>query len=134
MEESKEKCIGKIIHSLIPIEWMRYNMYIEADRYRNIPMLVFRVEESCPEDLLEKLKNCVEAFQGTVKWKLFKDPLSRKGNYLLTVSELENMRKKYQENRNLYNEKEYLGVEAFKTYCECAIQDIPFLAEYIKKM
>ena len=38
MEENKEKCIGKLIHSRIPIEWMRYNMYIEDDRYRNIPM------------------------------------------------------------------------------------------------
>ena len=24
-------------------------MYIEDDRYRNIPMLVFRLQESCPE-------------------------------------------------------------------------------------
>ena len=45
MEENKEKCIGKLIHSRIPIEWMRYNMYIEDDRYRNIPMLVFRVHD-----------------------------------------------------------------------------------------
>lgn len=34
--------------------------------------------------------------------------------------------------KNLYNEKEYFGIEVFKTYCECAIEDIPFLAEYIK--
>lgn len=58
--QNKGKCIGKLIHNRIPIEWMRYNMYIKDDRYRNIPMLVFRVQDSCPENLIDNLKECVD--------------------------------------------------------------------------
>ena len=59
MEENKEKCIGKLIHSRIPIEWMRYNMYIGDDRYRNIPMLVFRVQDSCPENIIRHMPQSI---------------------------------------------------------------------------
>lgn len=56
MSQYEETLVGKIIHEKIPIEWMRYNMYIEDDKYRNIPMLVFRVQDSCPNSMIEELK------------------------------------------------------------------------------
>lgn len=58
--QNKEKCIGKLIHSRVPIEWMRYNMCIEDGRYRNIPMLVFRVQDSCPENIPMLAKHIAE--------------------------------------------------------------------------
>lgn len=36
---NNETCIGKIVYSKLPIEWMRYNMYTEENKYRSIPML-----------------------------------------------------------------------------------------------
>lgn len=128
---NNEKCIGKILHSKLPIEWMRFNMYIETDKYRNIPMLVFRIQESCPENLIDNLKNSVDNFEGSVNWKVFKDPLSRNGNYLLTVSELEDLHRKCYAGQVQYNQKDYFGVEYFKKYCDDAIQDIPMLAKHI---
>ena len=79
--ENQEKCIGRLIHSRIPIEWMRYNMYIEDDRYRNIPMLVFRVQDSCPSNIIDSLKECCEGrvqynqrdFFGAEKYKEYCD-------------------------------------------------------------
>lgn len=131
MEENKEKCIGRIIHNRIPIEWMRFDMYIESDIYRNIPMLVFRVESYCPENLLDSLKKCVEKFHGMANWKLFKDPLSRRGNYILTISELEELHRKCCLGQIQYNQKNYFGMENYKKYCEYAVEDIPMLAKYI---
>lgn len=128
---NNETCVGEILHSKLPIEWMRYNMYIEEDKYRNIPMLVFRVQESCPKNLMEKLKNSIDNFKGTVNWKMFKHPLSRKGNYLITIAELENLYREYYVGQVPYNQKDYFGIENYERYCECAIQDIPMLAKHI---
>ena len=133
MEENKEKCIGKLIHSRIPIEWMRYNMYIEDDRYRNIPMLVFRVQDSCPENIIDSLKKCVDAFKGNLNWKMFKDPLSRKGNYLITISELEVLHRECCAGRVQYNQIDFWGAEKYKKYCDDAIQDIPMLEKHIEE-
>ena len=133
MEENKEKCIGKLIHSRIPIEWMRYNMYIEDDRYRKIPMLVFRVQDSCPENVIDSLKKCVDAFKGNLNWKMFKDPLSRKGNYLITISELEVLHRECCAGRVQYNQIDFWGAEKYKKYCDDAIQDIPMLEKHIEE-
>lgn len=128
---TNSKCVAMIIQNKIPIEWMKFNMYIEEDIYRNIPMLVFRVDEICPENLIEKLKGCVEHFSGILDWKIFKDPLSRRGNYLLTISELEIMHEAYNKGEIEYDQKKYFGIEKYKKYCECAIKDIPLLAKHI---
>ena len=133
MEENKEKCIGKLIHSRIPIEWMRYNMYIEDDRYRNIPMLVFRVQDSCPENIIDSLRKWVDAFKGNLNWKMFKDPLSRKGNYLITISELEVLHRECCAGRVQYNQIDFWGAEKYKKYCDDAIQDIPMLEKHIEE-
>lgn len=131
--KNNETCIGIILHSKFPIEWMRYNMYIESDKYRNIPMLVFRLQEPCPENLINNLKMCVESFEGNANWKVFKDPLSGKGNYLLTISELEDLHKTCCEGQVQYNQMDFFGIEKYKSYCDCAIHDIPMLEKHIIK-
>lgn len=131
MKESNENCIGRLIDSIFPIEWMRYSMYFDEDRYRNIPMLAFRIQDSCPTKAMESLKKCVEEFDGNLNWKLFKDPLSKKGNYLLTISELEILHKECYAGRVKYNQKVFFGSEKYIKYCDEAIQDIPKLAKHI---
>lgn len=96
-------------------------------------MLVFRIGKTCSKELIEKLERCVENFHGKIDWKLFRDPLSRKGNYLLTISALEVMHKECCVDQNKYNQKIYFGIDKFKKYCEDAVDDIPLLAEYIEK-
>ena len=132
MEESNEKLIGKLIKSYILIEWIRFNMYFEDDVYRNIPMLVFRVQDSCSSDLIDTLKMCVDTFKGKMHWKMFKDPLSRKGNYLITISELESLHNEYYAGKIQYSQVDFFGEENFKRYCDDAVQDIPELARHIE--
>ena len=129
--DRNETCIGKIIYSKLPIEWMRYNMYIEDDRYRNIPMLVFRLQESCPENLVDTLKECVDNFKGKISWKVFRNPMTRKANYLLSISGLEDLYMQSYLEQIQYNQIEYFGTERYKKLCDDAILDIPMLAKHI---
>lgn len=133
MEKNQEKIIGKIVHNILSIEWMRYNMFSTNDIYRNVPMLVFRLEESAPMENLKKLESCVRNFKGEKRWQLFQDPLSKKGNYLLTISIIKDIRVECYKKNIIYNEKEYLGDENYKICCRQAVQDIPLLAEHIIK-
>lgn len=107
MNQDKEKVIGKIIHDRLPVEWMRYNMFSSNNMYKNIPILVFRLKESNKDGQMKKLEVCVESFEGKNTWKVFKDPLSRKENYLLTFAQMENFRKECYEKNVVYNEQEY---------------------------
>lgn len=133
MNQDEEKVIGKIIHERLPVEWMRYNMFSTNNIYKNIPILVFRLNGSDMNEQMKKLEVCVESFEGKNTWKVFKDPLSRKGNYLLTLAHMENFRKECYEKNIVYNEWEYFGNDKYKMYCEQAIQDIPILAKHIEK-
>lgn len=128
-----EVCIAEILRKEIPIEWMRFEMFHTEDIYRNIPMLVFRLDESCVPRSIENLKKNVEDFNGKVKWKVFKDVLSRRGNYLLTISIMEEMHNEFVGKEENYNQKQYFGEEKFKLYCEQAVEDIPLLAKHIEK-
>ena len=133
MYQNEEIIIGKIISERFSIEWMRYNMFISNNIYQSIPMLVFRLnDEKDMEEQIIKLKTCVESFEGKNLWTVFKDPLSRRGNYILTLKSIENIREECKKKGSIYNIKEYLGMEKFKLCCEEAIQDIPFLAEHIQ--
>lgn len=133
MERSGEMIIGEIIHNRLPVEWMRFNMFQADNIYRNIPILVFRLKETAMDEQVKKLENSVESFKGNMTWKVFKDPLSRKGNYLLTLAVMEGMRKECYEKGIYYNEKEYLGNSRYRLYCEQSVSDIPLLAKHIKE-
>lgn len=129
MDKSYETAIGKKICSILSIEWIRFNMFNLNNIYYNIPMLVFRLNYQ--DENMEKLKECIDAFEGNEKWNIFIDPFSRKGNHILSI---EIVREIYQEGYGkgiLYNEKEYLGEKRYEVYCERAIQDIPLLLECI---
>ena len=106
-------------------------MYIEDDRYRNIPMLVFRIQASFPENLIDTLKACIDNFEGRVSWKVFKTPMKRKANYLLSISELEDFYLQSYLEQNQCNQADYFGTERYKQLCDDAILDIPMLAKHI---
>lgn len=131
MGQKEEKIIAKIIKSNLPIEWIKYNMFSSNNIYKNIPLLVFRLGVTNQDTKIEKLEKCVSEFVGKNTWKVFKDPLSRNGNYLLTISVVEDIRKECKNSRIIYDEQAYLGEKKYKLCCEWAIQDIPILAKYI---
>lgn len=49
-------------------------------------MLVFRINDSNTNEQIRNLENCVACFRGRSLWELFRDPLSRRGNYVLTLA------------------------------------------------
>lgn len=55
IDKSYETAIGKKICSILPIEWMRLNMFNLNNIYYNIPMLVFRLNDQ--DENMERLKN-----------------------------------------------------------------------------
>ena len=133
MQQNEEKVIAEIIHSHLPIEWMRYNMFSSNNIYKNIPVLVFRLDTSNEDTKIEKLEKCVTDFKGKCSWKVFRNPMSRNGNYLLTITIVENIRKECRDKKKVYDERDYLGEDRYKLCCEQAIQDIPLLAKHINE-
>ena len=71
--------------------------------------------------------------KGNLNWKMFKDPLSRKGNYLNTNSELEVLHRECCAGTVQYNQIDFWGAEKYKKYCDDAIQDIPMLEKHIEE-
>lgn len=132
MEQNAEKIIGKIIYNYFSVEWIRFNMYLSENIYTNIPVLVFRLREDVVKEQVKELKECVANFEGEMKWKVFKNPLSKTGNYLLTIAIMEEIRKECYEKGIIYNERKILGIEKYKLYCERAVHDIPLLAKHIE--
>ena len=108
-------------------------MYTESNKYRNIPMLVFRVQESCPENLVDTLKECIDSFEGKISWKVFENPMTRKTNYVLSISELEDLYKQSCSEQIQYNQIDYFGAEKYKKFCDDAILEIPMLAKHIAR-
>lgn len=49
-------------------------------------MLVFRINDYNTNEQIRNLENCVACFRGRSLWELFRDPLSRRGNYVLTLA------------------------------------------------
>lgn len=128
MNKEYETIIGKMLKEYVPIEWMRYKMFHVDDVYSSIPMLVFRLEQK--DDKFDMLLKCIDNFKGNARWEIFRNPYTRKENYLLTVSEVKQM---YQEEKEkLMYQKDFFGDEYIEI-CDKALSDIPGLARHIEK-
>lgn len=129
MDNSYEIAIGKKICDILPVEWIKFNMFNTNDIFNTIPMLVFRVNYL--DENMDRLKNCINLFKGRESWKLFRNPLSRNNNFILSIEVVEKILLKSFEDNKLYNERDYLGDEEYEMKCINAIQDIPLLSEAI---
>ena len=89
------------------------------------------MQESCPENLVDTLKKCIDNFEGKICWKVFKNPMTRKTNYLLSISELEDFYMQSYLEQIQCNQIDYFGAERYKKFCDDAIVDIPMLAKHI---
>ena len=57
--------------------------------------------------------------------------MTRKANYLLSISGLEDLYMQSYLEQIQYNQIEYFGTERYKKFCDDAILDIPMLAKHI---
>ncbi len=128
--KENETSIAKVIRNILPIEWMRFNMYNSEDLYRHIPFLTFRVK--CENDVFIALKKSVEEFNGNEKWQMFRDPFSKKGNYILSVVALKHLYEARAAREEFFSEKSYFGEKEYIKLCDNALDDIPKLLEYIQ--
>lgn len=125
-------CNRKKICGILPVEWIRFNMFKINDIYYTIPMLVFRL--SYLDENMERLKVCVDSFKGREGWTIFKNPLSKNNNYILSIDVVEEIIIKSYKDNKVYNAREYLGDEDYEMICRNAIQDIPNLLEAINSI
>ncbi|MBY0217847.1 hypothetical protein [Paenibacillus illinoisensis] len=116
------------LSKLSTYEWVRYNMYAEEDIYNRVPGFYFRFHN--PGELYNKLSECIDAFHGDLKWKLFHGFETRNKNYSIEPYEVYQARltDEFKEN---YNLKGILGSK-YNELCEKGIKDIPFLSEHIE--
>jgi hypothetical protein len=76
------------------------------------------------------LVNCIKGFKGNIDWDIFRDPYTRKDNYIISVKELNQL---YTLDKNdMPSQIEYFGKERFYNICDKAISDIPNLNDYIR--
>lgn len=129
--KENETSIGKKLKEVLPIEWMRYNMFNMEEPYRNIPFLTFRLKKK--DETFDELKMAVEEFRGNEEWEIFKDPFSKKGNYILSLSILKQLYEKRAITDDFINEKSYFGELEYKKLCDNALEDIPELLKHIQR-
>lgn len=127
MEKQVETILGHTVVDFLPVEWIKYTMFHIEEKYLHVPMLVFRLIEK--DNKFEKFVECINAFEGNSKWVVFRNPFSRKENYILSIYELKEM---YQiDKEELPSQREYFG-DGYEKICDNAISDIVELTEHIK--
>lgn len=128
MEDSSTIVAGKI-QERYPLEWAKYTMYHDDNKYNMIPRLYFRLEDSTKYD---ELKECIEMFSGTLNWTLYRYAFSRKDNHVIAPKILFDIKSDQLEKDVHIAEKDIFTDEQYKKICDEAIGDIPKLAEHIK--
>ena len=131
--KNDERLVAYILESKISLEWIRYNMYDSDDIYRNIPILVFRFDETCNESISERLNKVITSFSGIEKWCIFRHPVTRKETYILSIEQWRDIL--FTRDKMLLEKKIELFKKSdeYRKCCKGAIEDIPLLAKYIEE-
>ena len=134
---SYNRIISEIFMDFLDITWMRFDMYHEEIRYRNIPFLAFEVREE-PSDKFNYICNVVEKYgciDEHMKWVIYAHPGNRRTTYILSLEVVKEWNIDTYNNgeRKCISQKDYFGEEQFRYYCDKAIEDIPRLAEWLNQ-
>lgn len=132
MEDRKDHSllIFKTLQKHFCFEQARCEMYVAQDIYYEIPRLVFRLKEDDNEKYTE-IKDCIERFNGNLKWTVYRSPYSRKGNHILGPNILFETELQLSQKQIPIKVEDFIPREVAKYTCERAIEDIPRLAEHI---
>jgi len=131
---SNEKILAEYFWKNYPIEQMKGSMYRKDDIYFQMPMLIFRFSTKLDEKIYDELKECIESFEGHLKWTEFKNFIGRRiwNHFIAPISYYEKSKYAF-ENDVIMSDREYFSDEEYRKLCEKGIEDIPLLFEHIKK-
>ncbi|EOI03136.1 hypothetical protein UAY_00883 [Enterococcus moraviensis ATCC BAA-383] len=130
---NNERMIAKYFKENFPTKQLRYEMYLDHNKYLKIPELVFRFQDNVDSVAYDELKRCVESFSGKLEWTVIKGFFGRKNiNYSLSPKVMYQYYKDQFDKEEFPSQEEYFLEETFRKICEDAIEDIPALYKYIK--
>lgn len=129
-----ETIIAELFMHFMSLSQIRIRMYSPENKYRNIPFLLFKINDES-DNKLQYLKNVIDKYDGCVKWTIYLHPYNRRPTYILSTKEDEQwcFDYFYSKQRGGLSQMEYYGKDAFEKYCDAAIADIPHLATYLEK-
>lgn len=119
--------------SKFPLAQIRRQMYITDDMYAYIPHLTFFLEETDEVyNHYKRLGECIEQFEGTLKWMMCRY-IPSKRNYVIAPYAF------FEEDSMVKNDPIPIAVSKmtkipnYKEICSCAIKDIPSLVSHINR-
>ncbi|OIN55609.1 hypothetical protein [Arsenicibacter rosenii] len=123
--------IYEALESLAPLATAKASMFPTDDKYGHPPFLRFRFKNKNKNDTIyHNIKYALERLNGRVKWELYEKPDTE--NYLIIPVFFERLNTGIR----FYDKEVYLallGKELYYKKIDEALDDIPALAEMIKK-
>ena len=124
--------IANVLTKRFSFDFARLSMYHHDDIYFRIPRLIFRLK-SVDINKYGEIKDCVETFNGNLKWTLYKSLFSRKNNYIIAPFIVYEIERDHFLKGTSIEEEEIISTNDYKNICDKAIEDIPNLADHIIK-
>ncbi|MBB4808259.1 hypothetical protein HNP38_003601 [Chryseobacterium defluvii] len=122
--------IFETLNKISPIRTAPVSMFPLDDAYGHPPFLRFGFSLADEAELITILKNIINEFEGNLEWLIRKRP-ENKNCILIPVifEEVPSEGQFYKKNFWI----QQFGEEIYKKYVDFALEDIPKLAEHIKK-
>ena len=119
--------LGEIISSHYNLRQMRQPMYSSDDVYFNIPFLSFILLDPCDQHALNSISSALESYIGLCKWCIYKEAMSRKDVYVISVKELYDYDSVTSQNKKSISARDFLGETVYRSLCEKAVADMEAL-------
>ncbi|MBB4808266.1 hypothetical protein HNP38_003608 [Chryseobacterium defluvii] len=120
----------KTLDKISPIRTAKVSMFPLDDIYGRPPFLRFGFSLPDETELITILKNIINEFEGNLEWLIRKRPENK--NCILIPVIFEEVPSEGQFYKKSFWIKQF-GEEIYKKYVDFALEDIPKLAEHIKK-
>ena len=131
---SNERIIAEYFSEKYPLDQLKGSMYLGSDIYYQIPHLIFRFSLNLDERIYDELRECIESFEGQLRWTEFKGFFSKRVfNHVICPMRYYEKSKYAFENNAPMSDTEYFSEEEYKELCEKGVMDIPLLFEHLKK-
>ncbi|THF74852.1 hypothetical protein [Cohnella fermenti] len=116
------------IAKLGSFEWNRTSMYDPKNIFERPAGFYFRFHNQ--NEIYTELEDCINAFHGKLQWCIHVSADTRHKNYIIEPLKVHDA-KLSDEFSESYNLKGILG-DNYESFCEQAIEDIPFLCKHIE--
>ena len=123
--------LGEIIRCHYNLRQLRQPMYTLEDVYFNIPFLSFILWDPCDKKAINSICSALESYVGICKWCLYKEAMSRKDVYVISIKELNDYDSFTSQNKICISARAFFGETEYKLLCEKAVADMEALCEWV---